>query len=353
MRVSRYLSAFVLVILLTACLLAYYYTGDAAKPATPQNNSAAAEQSLVDTSLLQTALKLLLSAATPDEQAQAREAWRLADHELDLAFAAALREPCRSRSRVARQRPAAAIERLASTGSRRALRRTRSASNWLGKDDGDALDLAQAQLDLDQDELDDAQQDLARAGRRQTGQAPAPAAGARSFGQGRRPGRQVRHSRRHRNHERTASRMDVPRRLRSPVAGRRATGCRARPARCSIEHNTLERQLPTQPDAGGLRGRHAATVRQHKTLSRPRPAHRGRQTARLPSISAGARSSKTGGARSCIWCCARWRPSSPSCWRRCCSTAPIAPRLPPDRPAPPASTAGDRPHYAAGGRRSC
>ena len=42
--------------------------------------------------------------------------------------------------------------------------RTRNASDALDKDAGDARDLAQAQLALDQDELDDAQQDLAREG---------------------------------------------------------------------------------------------------------------------------------------------------------------------------------------------
>ena len=47
---------------------------------------------LVAGRLLQTALKVSALAATTDEQAQAREAWRLADHELDLTFAAAMRD---------------------------------------------------------------------------------------------------------------------------------------------------------------------------------------------------------------------------------------------------------------------
>src|SRR5207244_12356302 len=83
--------AMFLAVLLAACLFAYYSTRDSAEPAA-QKKSGAAGQPLVDTSLLQTALKLAPLAATPDEQVQAHEAWRLADHDVDLTFAAALRE---------------------------------------------------------------------------------------------------------------------------------------------------------------------------------------------------------------------------------------------------------------------
>src|SRR5439155_22953486 len=90
MESLKNLPAIVMAILLAACLFTYYSTRDSARPA-QQNQPAAADQPLVDTSLLQTALKLSASAATLAEQAQAHEAWRLADHELDLTFAAALR----------------------------------------------------------------------------------------------------------------------------------------------------------------------------------------------------------------------------------------------------------------------
>src|ERR1700682_5666864 len=91
MKSPRNLPAMVLAILLAVSLFAYYSTRDSATPTAPQK-SAAAEQPLVDTSLLQCAVNLAASAATPDEQTQAREAWRLADHELDLRFAAAIRD---------------------------------------------------------------------------------------------------------------------------------------------------------------------------------------------------------------------------------------------------------------------
>src|SRR5215469_4053650 len=91
MRSLKSLPAIILAILLAASLFLFYSTRDASTP-TAQRKSAAAEQPLVDTSLLQASISLAASAATPDEQTQAREAWRLADHELDLAFAAALRQ---------------------------------------------------------------------------------------------------------------------------------------------------------------------------------------------------------------------------------------------------------------------
>ena len=163
MKPPKNLAAVALAVLLAACLLAYYFTRDLAMPYASRQNSAGAPPS-VDRSLLVTAMQLVASAATPDEQAQAREAWRLADHELDLAFAAALRQ--------------AETEAAAELASNTKLRQLSDNINKLkdrvaadkkqvdalGKDAGDALDIAQAQLDLDQDELDDAQQDLTREG---------------------------------------------------------------------------------------------------------------------------------------------------------------------------------------------
>ena len=162
MKLSKNLPALVLVILLAGCLFAYYFTRDSARSLMSQNKSAVAEESLVDTSLLQTALRVSSLAATTDEQAQAREAWRLADHELDLTFAAAMRD-------------AEAEAELPATGPLRQLSdrigklkanvdADKQRVDQLGKEAGDALEFAQAQLTLDQDQLDDAQQDLARQG---------------------------------------------------------------------------------------------------------------------------------------------------------------------------------------------
>lgn len=164
MKSSLHLPAVVLAILLAACLFTYYSTRDAAQPAAPQVKSAAAAQPLVDTSLLQTELKLAPLAATPDEQGQAHEAWRLADHELDLTFAAALRDAeAETEAALPRGGPLRQLsDHVAQLKDRVSADKKRVED--LGKNTGDALDLAQAQLALDQDELDDAQQQLASEG---------------------------------------------------------------------------------------------------------------------------------------------------------------------------------------------
>ena len=148
-------------ILLAACLLGYYATRNSDTPAAGKQ-SAAAELALVDTSLLQNALRLAPLAATPDEQEQAHEAWRLADHETDLAFAVALRA-AEADATVPATGPLRQLsDRIAALKAR--LDADKKRVEDLGKDGGEPLDHAQAEVDLDQDELDDAQQDLVREG---------------------------------------------------------------------------------------------------------------------------------------------------------------------------------------------
>ncbi len=160
MKPLKNVPAFVLAILLAVCLLTYYSMRDSANP--PPRDSAAAEQPLVDTSLLQTAVKLAPFAATPDEQAQAHEAWRLADHALDLTFAAALREAQAEAELPANGPLRELADRIAMLKER--VQADKRRVEELGSDTADKLDRARAQLDLDQDELDDAQQDLMREG---------------------------------------------------------------------------------------------------------------------------------------------------------------------------------------------
>jgi small-conductance mechanosensitive channel len=152
--------AVLLAIALAACLVGYILTRGSPNQAFPRQSNPV-DQAPVDTSRLQTAIALASSAATPGEQAQAREAWRLADHELDLEYAAAMREaeaettPATPRSRELAARIATLKQRVDADKKR---------VDQLNKDGGEQLDLAHAQLDLDQDELDDAQDDLAREG---------------------------------------------------------------------------------------------------------------------------------------------------------------------------------------------
>jgi hypothetical protein len=264
MKSPKNLTAVVLAILLVACLFTYYSTRYSARP-DPKKKSTAAEQ-LVDTSLLQTELKLAPLAATPDEQGQAHEAWRLADHELDLTFAAALREaqaeagaalPANSPLRQLRDRIAKLTERVEADKKRVEV---------LGKNAGDTRDLAQARLALDQDELDDAQQDLAREGGDE----------------------RARLQRLLQEHEASEKVADQTVKFSTPGAlgtmseqlrnwlslgeYRRQLQAAAQQAAAHAQtqlsqHGTLEHQLPNQPDAAASVARLRQLSEQHKTLA--------------------------------------------------------------------------------------
>ncbi|HLK68299.1 MAG TPA: mechanosensitive ion channel family protein [Bryobacteraceae bacterium] len=265
MKAPKNLSAVVLAILLVACLLTFYFTRDSAGPATA-SKSAATAQPLVDTSLLQAALNLAPLAATPDEQGQAHEAWRLADHELDLTFDAALRE---AQADAEAALPSGGPLRQLSDAISRLKERVEADKkrvDELGKDAGDALDLARAQLDLDQDELDDSQQDLAREGgdkrarlQRLLQEHEASEKIADQTVKYGTPGATGTMSEQLRN---WLSLGECDRLLH--IAAQQAA---AHASALLDRHNTLERQLPTQPGASAS----VATLRQlsgqHKTLT--------------------------------------------------------------------------------------
>jgi small-conductance mechanosensitive channel len=119
-----------------------------------------------------TARKLAACAGTLEEQWMAREVLRIADNEVDLAFATALQEAAEhptplsaeaqaiserlKRAQAQMDRDQAELERL---------KRTLAGAKESSKDALERqLQLIEAQADLDQDELDDAHQDLIRAG---------------------------------------------------------------------------------------------------------------------------------------------------------------------------------------------
>lgn len=127
---------------------------------------------LVDKSPLETAQKLAALAETSEEQQLAQTALRVGDHAVDLAFASALRDasehpaPLTPQAREIAKRVAAAEAQVNATRERVArLTETSASATGTRKDDlRQQLELAQAELDLDQDELEDARQDLIRAG---------------------------------------------------------------------------------------------------------------------------------------------------------------------------------------------
>ncbi len=132
----------------------------------------AAPLALVDQQPLSTARELSRLATSPEEQPLAKEAIRIADHEVDLAFAVALRQAAekpvvpnaQTRDILARLHEAEKLTEADQLQISRLTQQLAIASG--GKKTGveQELELARAQLELDQDELEDAKQDLIRAG---------------------------------------------------------------------------------------------------------------------------------------------------------------------------------------------
>jgi small-conductance mechanosensitive channel len=130
------------------------------------------QESLVDTRALDTAEQLSQLAESRREKAYAQEALRLADYSVDAAFAATLRDaaqnppPLTAATEQITERLKAAEATVAASQSRVAqlTKQIAKASEKAKEDLQQQLSLAQAQLELDQDELDDAHQDLIRAG---------------------------------------------------------------------------------------------------------------------------------------------------------------------------------------------
>ncbi len=134
--------------------------------------AASRRRQYVDLNLIQTARQLAASATSRDEMRYAREALRLADHQVDLAFADALREAARQKA-VPTPETRALFDRVKEAEA--AVKENQDLVDTLKKQLAIApptrqdavqqrLGLAQAQLELDQDELQDAQGDLYRSG---------------------------------------------------------------------------------------------------------------------------------------------------------------------------------------------
>jgi small-conductance mechanosensitive channel len=129
-------------------------------------------QNAVDTHALDTAQQLAPLAITHIEQDYATQALRLGDHSVDLAFSAALHDAAENPAPLTPQvqQLAARVKSLtAAVAADQArvdqFRVTMAHAAGSAKDDLQVLiGIAQAQIALDQDDLEDAQQDLIRAG---------------------------------------------------------------------------------------------------------------------------------------------------------------------------------------------
>src|SRR5215471_13664638 len=169
MRRVKNLLGWTLAALLLACLAGWYFTRDTASSSTNAKRPASSSPTLpVDGRLLQSARQMAAAADTTDEQALAGEALRLADHELDQAFASALREAAASSPPASKGPLKTLTDRISQLEKRVAVEKSRIAK--LTQEAAakgrtvDNLELAKAQVALDEDELEDAHQDLARQG---------------------------------------------------------------------------------------------------------------------------------------------------------------------------------------------
>src|SRR6202158_5648342 len=130
------------------------------------------EPELVDQTPLQTAQQFAKMATSAEEKPFADQALALGDHEMDLAFAAAVHDAqehppaLNAEAKAIQARLQKAEDALDSSKKNvDALTAAEAKASGSKKDALDEqLDLAKAQLELDQDEVDDAKQDLARAG---------------------------------------------------------------------------------------------------------------------------------------------------------------------------------------------
>jgi small-conductance mechanosensitive channel len=169
---SRFLSLLLLLGLLAVCLAFSWTTRDALAhlPFLKGGNAQAAlgtssRTTIVDLHPWQIAQALAPLAVSSEEEEYAHEAERLADHEVNQAFAAALRQAgaehqAPTGEAVELSQRVAELQQEEKDDQARVRSFTSSTADPAASDD---LKIAQAQLDLDQDELNDAQHDLARA----------------------------------------------------------------------------------------------------------------------------------------------------------------------------------------------
>ena len=175
MKSKQRSAALILVLLLGATIYALIRTGASTPNAIAPTTTAVsnpAEPELVDQRPLQAAQQFAKMTTTVEEKPFAEQALALADKEMDLAFAAAVLDaqehpPVLSAEAKAIQARLQKAEDALDASKKRvdALTAAEAKASGSKKDAlDDQLDLAKAQLELDQDEVDEAKQDLTHAG---------------------------------------------------------------------------------------------------------------------------------------------------------------------------------------------
>jgi len=182
MKVQHWITAIILLLLVAVAIAGVVWTRELPTvseeaAATPGKKPLGrmplvAQHPLIDQRPLQTAKRMAALAATPEEQLLAHQAEKVGDHEVDLSFLDALRtaeENPPQLSPEARQladrKNKAELALKEDQEGITLLTRKLAASADAQKDNlQDQIDVAKAQMDLDQNELDDASEDLEQAG---------------------------------------------------------------------------------------------------------------------------------------------------------------------------------------------
>ena len=172
MKILHSLTTLVLVLLVLAGVIGLELTRDKGQPAS-STQSPGHRTPLVDEQPLQTARNMAALVSSWNEQRMAQQVLKLSDHEVDLAFADALRDATeqprstspQSRELYARVSKAEALAQADQSHIDDLKKKLAAATNDRQKTTPQQqLDLVQAQMELDQDELDDAKEDLSRSG---------------------------------------------------------------------------------------------------------------------------------------------------------------------------------------------
>ena len=180
MKVREWIVGIVLLLLVVAAVAGFIMTRES-----PADEAAAAGQkksghktvtapqrALVDQRPLQTARRMASLAATPEEQRLAHEAERVGDHEVDLAFFDSLRTaqenppPLSPEAKQLADRKNKAEQTLKDDQEdvARVARKLSTAPESQKENLQDQIEVAKAQIELDQDEVDDASARLEEAG---------------------------------------------------------------------------------------------------------------------------------------------------------------------------------------------
>jgi small-conductance mechanosensitive channel len=176
MKVFRRLAITIPAALLVLCLAATWWTRGSMTHMPFLKGKGAGQSTLVDQRPWQTIESIAPLAVSAEEQSLAREAERLADHEVDQAFALALRQASLQThtltgNALAMQQKVAQLQAMVKEDQAHVDALTASLKQPNGTiADSDDLDVAKAQLQLGNDELADANEDLARVSGDQRGQ---------------------------------------------------------------------------------------------------------------------------------------------------------------------------------------